>query len=409
MDHALKRAVLTGKLKLDRERLQMIMNTIKKILSRRFLCDEPCRLESHTARRRFFPRKKTQSGMALISVIFMTLFASTVSLSLASLLSNSSVGSVEDTQLQEAAYVADGGLHYILRKELRDSTDFTALNTATDIALGDGVFSVTYANQTAVTTDVIVTAQVQNSIYQIQQSVVKQYGTGSAISGYDVDLTASQDGSGTISGPANYINSFQSSDEYLFTSPPQTGDPPPTMSLATITAMTNTTISGDYTVPDGFSGYVHVTGNVTISGETTMSGIIVADGNILIDVNNQNLNVTGTLAAGGTITTDFKNGTVANLTAASVGGEMQPLLMAVGDIYFSQKQDSASVFKGLIWSGANVTIDLKQNDTLTILGSIIANGNVTIDSKQNSGVSVDFSTGNFFLPSSLLLSDWKNT
>src|SRR5690348_8316521 len=75
-----------------------------------------------------------RSGMALISAVFVTLFVSSLTVSLAALLANSSSGSVEDLQSQQSAYLADSGLHYILMKEFRNSTDFTTAATATNIS-----------------------------------------------------------------------------------------------------------------------------------------------------------------------------------------------------------------------------------------------------------------------------------
>lgn len=352
-------------------------------------------------------QRSSRTGMALISAVFVTLFVSSLSLSLAALLSNSSAGAVDDLQSQQTAYVADGGLHYILMKEFINSSDFTTANTASNVALGSGQFSVTYANLTATTADITVTSQVNQSISQIQQHVVKQYGTGSAISGADVTLTSSQFGGGSIDGPATYTQSFSGDAGYALNPAAVPGTAPPSVSLNSLIVMTSSTINGNYTVPDGFSGYVHVTGDVVINGDITMTGLIVADGNISLSANKDNITLNGTLAAGGNITTDFKNGSIVNLTAQALGGQMQPLMIAVGNIDFSQQQSTVSTFKGLIRAGGNITIDLKQSDTLSILGAIVANGNVVIDSKQSSNIGVSFNSGSAYLPGSVVLTSWK--
>jgi hypothetical protein len=375
----------------------MMINTIKNWMR------ETC---LRRRRSRGVPREG-RNGLALISAVFVTLFVSSVTLSLSSMLSNSSSGSVEDLQAQQAAYIVDGGMHYILTKSFRDSTDFTTIPTESNVALGSGTFSVTYSNRTASAADITVTSLVQNSAASIQQHVVKLYGTGSAISGADIDLSSSQNGGGSITGPTTYTSSFSGETDYVLSPAAAPGTDPGTVSLATLTAMTTSTVNGNYTVPNGFNGYVHVTGDVTISGTITMTGLIVADGNITLDANKKNITMTGTLAAGGNILTDFKNGAIVNLTAAAIGGQMPPLLLAVGNINFKQFQDSASTFKGLIRAGGNVTIELKQQDTLNVLGAIIANGDLTVDSKQNSSVGVNFGSGSSYLPSSLILSSWK--
>jgi len=374
----------------------MIINTIKNWIRVGGRQRRRCRCVSGDGRR----------GLALISAVFVTLFVSSLTLSLSSMLSNSSSGSVEDLQAQQAAYLVDGGMHYILTKSFRDSTDFTTIATESNVALGAGTFSVTYANRTASAADITVTSLVQNSAASIQQHVSKTYGTGSAISGADIDLNSAQNGGGSITGPTTYTSSFSGETAYTLSPAAAAGTDPGTVSLATLTAMTTSTVNGNYTVPNGFNGYVHVTGDVTIAGTVTMTGLIVADGNIHLDANNKNITMTGTLAAGGNISTDFKKGVV-NLTATAIGGQMPPLLLAVGNINFKQFQDSASTFKGLIRAGGDVTIELKQQDSLTILGAVIANGDLTVDSKQNSNVGVNFGSGSSYLPSSLILSSWK--
>jgi len=352
-------------------------------------------------------RAACRRGFALISSVFVTLFVSSLTLSLASLLSTSATGAVEALQSQQSAYLADGGMHYILMKEFMNSTDFTTASTATNVSLGAGQFSVTYANRTTSAADITVTSQVRNSVSTIQQHVVKLYGTGSAVSGADIDLSSAQNGGGVITGPTTYTSSFSGETSFTLSPAAAAGTDPGTVSLANLTAMTTSTHIGDYTVPNNFNGYLHVTGNVTIAGTITMTGLIVADGNITLNANNKNITLTGTLAAGGNISTDFKNGAIINLTATAIGGQIPPLMLAIGNINFTQKQDSASTFKGLIRAGGNVVIDLKQNDTLNILGAVVANGDLTVDSKQNSSVGVSFGSGSSYLPSTLILSSWK--
>jgi len=362
----------------------------------------------NSGQRRKTDLAKSRRGFALISSVFVTLFVSSITLSLASLLSTSSTGAVEDLQSQQAGYVADGGLHYILMKEFKNSSDFTTASTASNVALGAGQFSVTYANRTATAVDITVTSQVANSVCQIQQHVVKQSATSNALhSGANTQLTSSQSGGGTITGPSTYAGNFSSDAGYTLSPAATHGSAPAAVSLTALRALTTSTINGNYTVPNGFNGYVRVTGNVTISGTITMTGLIVADGNITISENKTSLVLNGTLAAGGNIEADFKNGGVNVLTAQSLGGQMQPLLLAGGNIQIDQKQNTTGTYKGLIQAGGNVEIALKQTDTMTILGGIVASGNVQVDSKQSSVFSVNLSSGSAFLPNTFVLSSWR--
>ncbi len=352
--------------------------------------------------------KKNCQGFALISAVFTTLMVSAMTLSLASFMSVGSSGSVDDLQSQQAAYVADGGLHYILMKELKNSTDFTSAAADSNVALGQGQFSVSYANRTTTSADVTVTAQVGNSVCQVQQHVVKQSGAGGALSGATLSLSSSQGGGGEIVGPISYTSGFSADAGYEFSATASQGSAPAAVSMTPYVALTTSTITGDYTVPDGFNGYVHVTGNATINGNTTMTGMVVADGDISVNANGQTVTINGTLAAGGNITTDFKTSAVATLTAQSVGGQMQPALVAVGNISMAQKQDTIVTLSGLIRAGGNVSVSIKQDTQLIILGAVMANGNVSVDSKQDSDLTLDFSAGGPFLSgNNLLLTQWK--
>jgi len=358
-----------------------------------------------------------EKGLSLASVIFTILILGAIGLSMSPVVSTVSRSSVLELQGEQAFFVAEGGLQYILQAAFQTSNDFTTVGSSptgapfggTPITLSPGQFWVQYANLTTNTADVTATGKVGNSVRQVQQSITKVYSTsGGFHSGGSTTLGSDQGGGGQVIGPVTYGTSFSADAGYTLTDTAQQGAPPPPVSLTSLIGFTTSTITGNYTLPTNYSGNLHVTGNVTINTPGTITGIVVADGSINITVQqNQTLNLNGTLAAGGDMTLNFQQYTSGTFTAQPVGGNLQPLLVAVHDINFSDFQFATTTFNGLILAGNNVDFKLRQSDTMTINGGVTAGGDITSDSKQGSVLTVNFDGGTQYLGSSLKLTSWK--
>jgi cytoskeletal protein CcmA (bactofilin family) len=334
---------------------------------------------------------KESKGFSLISVIFALIGLSLLALTLGSLLGNRARGSVEDLQGQQAFFVADGGLQYILMSEFRYDQDFSNNISPTGNpygpggkALGMGQFWAQYANQSLSSVDVIITGRVGNSVRVIRQSVAKTpYQLGSDLySGKHVTLS----GRGTANGGI-YAEGIISTPPPSFTvnGVMVQGTNLPNIPVDVTTIVTNIkngapqTISGTYALPSNFNGYIRVTGNVTIPDGTTVTGTVSTDGNIYVL---GALNLQGTLAASGNI----EASEIKNSVYQPQNGQTLPVLVSEGNIFLTAGDGYSPNVTGQITVGGNLLMEKILNGTFTFTGGISVNNNVTITGPTSGGM-----------------------
>lgn len=350
-----------------------------------------------------------EQGLTLISVVFVMLALSTMGLTLHQATSNRSASSMEDYDSTRAFYIADAGMEYVLAKEFAESSDFTTANTVNDISLNGGDFSSSYSSLSTNSGEVIITAQRANSVRQIRQMVQRVSGApGAMMSGGNIDLVQSQAGTGFISGDVFYAGSYNASPAYNLSGSAQSGPAPAALDMEPYASMTTSTHNGNLVVSGNYTGSVHVTGDVTIAGPTSINGAIFADGNITISVqHNETLAVTGMLAANGNINGTFQHSSTCHFEPALSGPNIPPILVAQGDINLDFRQESVSLFQGLIRAGGDISLALRQEDQVSIEGALVANGNITLDVKQTTSLDLDFNAGYAYMSSYLSLTGWK--
>jgi len=361
---------------------------------------------------------KHSEGFSVISLIFGMLLLSAIGMNMSPLVSTKAMSELAYLKGQEAFYVAEGGLDYILAKEFMNDgdSDFStnvsptgAPFGGTPIALGQGQFWVVYLNLTKDSGDVLVTARVGNSVRQVQQTINRASLAASALqSGGNTDLSESQSGGGLIEGDISYGGNFSSDPGYSILGNIAGGAQPPAVDLTTLINLTTSTYTGNLTIDGNYSNNTHVTGDVDIEDEGTITGIIVADGDVTIDVKQSGFrNVTGTIAAAGNISGNFKQQSVATFQPQAAGGAMQPMFYAGGNIELDFHQQTTVTFRGLIHAGGNIDLKLRQQDSVSVEGALMANGNIEVDSKQQSFLTIDKEAGGVFLDGGYNVEKWQ--
>src|SRR5262245_56644537 len=116
--------------------------------------------------------------MAFIVVVLGMLLFGSLGLSLVSTTTSERVGQVDDVTAAQAFYVAEGGLQYLIMKQLSGDQNFSdnvsptgAPFGGTPVSLGNGQFGVEYLSQATDSAQVRITARVGNAVRTIRQAV----------------------------------------------------------------------------------------------------------------------------------------------------------------------------------------------------------------------------------------------
>lgn len=336
-----------------------------------------------------------EKGFSLVSVVFVMLALGTMSMSLNQATSTRAVSSVEDMNGVEAFYAADGALQYVIARYFMEDTNFSDNSPPSNFTLGDATITVAYPSLATYEATVQVTAQVGNSIRQVQQDVSHALAVNKPMfSGGDVNISGQQiciwflclpsgytnadiGAGGTITHPTHFwVNGTKTQGMIV--------NLPEVNTQALIPIATTSTHTGDLTVGPGvYDADIHATGNVTILDNTVVNGNIVSDGDITV---NGDVAVIGTLAAGGSI-----NGALAENSAfvAQEGpnGEVLPALIAEDNVEV-QVQGLGTLISGLVVAGNNISITsnvadldafaLLDIDVMIIDGATIAGNDLII-------------------------------
>lgn len=357
-----------------------------------------------------------QKGFALLSVVFAMLAFSVVGLSVGSMVSVQANRTLADYQGQQAFYVADGGLQYILKNEFENDADSDFSNNTSptaspygspSISLGDGEFWAQYSSVTQTSADVTVTAKVGNAIRAIRQTVTATPGTGLgyADASYSHGNFNVGGGNGVVNGSVRAAGNINIGSGWTVsgTTTPNSYMSFTLFNLSTYTALTDSTISGNYTLPVNYTGNIYVTGNLTIADNSNISGIIVSAGNITI---NSNVSVTGTIAAAG----NFNGSNESNIVlqwAAGPSGEILPALTAGGNINLGVAKNGSVSVNGYMLCNGNLNFTTQKNATLTINGFTLAAGNSNFSNQGIVTVNYDSALGGSGGTGTIDFSDWR--
>jgi len=360
---------------------------------------------------------KSQKGFSIISIVFCLLAFGILGLTMTPMVALSSRGSVSSNQGQEAFFVANGGLQYILQNSFAEDSDLSDNISptgspfgGTSITLGTGEFWVEYSNLTATSADITVTGRVGNSVRKIVQS----------ITGGDVAISKAVDagngiqlvGDGEVDGDIEYSNNLDNNLYTINGNINSGGSAPPVVNLTSLINQTTSVHSGDLRIDGDYTGNVHVTGTVEIK-KGTITGIIVADNDVIINAK-RDITVLGTLASGNSIDIQrVKNATFE--PQMGPGGVMNPALIAANNIVMfvvrEAKEDTDITIQGLIHAGSTVDFILNADgSSLLIEGAVIGGNDVKFKSEQGGYVTLDFEAGQDYLspiPGSLMLGEWK--
>lgn len=334
-------------------------------------------------------RHKTgQKGFAIGAVIVSILILSGIGASMSPIWSTASRTAVLEKEAQEAFYVAQGGLQYVLAKEFFTSMDFSTASTVSNKTLGDGQFSASFSNLTETTAVVTVTSNVGGSERVLRQSIsmlypvnLLSYGAG------DTDIT----GPGTINGDMGGGGTVAISGDVTVN-----GDITQGMSqtvpdvnfddMADTLDAQGDRHEGDLVITGFFFDSVHATGDVTIEDGALIMGTVVADGDVTMG---DNLWVSGHVAAGGNMdATELRNSRFGPPIFFSDPFEGQPVLQSKGDMALAS--DGLGTFiTGVILSEGDISIVTEEphegewGEVLYINGAIYGQGDITLDINEH--------------------------
>ncbi len=362
---------------------------------------------------------KNQQGFSLVTVIFVMLVLGSMGVGLSSSLSPQVVSSNMQNQGDQAFFIADGGLQYVIKEYFADDSDFSD-NVAptpapfgnTPITLGSGQFWVEYSGQSSTATTVTVTSRVGSSVRAVQQTVTKP---ASASGPYAYALHGNgnlsmQGGTGVIDGDLSAGGNISKQDDWTINGATyaQNSEDAPDIDLDDYIAMTSSTYNGNLAISGNYNTSIRVTGNLTINSNTTINANIVANGNITIG---SNVTINGFVAAGGNIS--MNNETGLNFSGAVIGPEGTALavLAANGNISMNTAKNGSASVNGYIVTGGNMSFNAGKDSTLAINGFVLAHGNASISNQgivtitYDENLAISASSGGS--GSGLTLSGWK--
>jgi len=356
---------------------------------------------------------KSQKGFSILSVIFCLMAFSALGLTMAPMVSVSSRGSVSSNQGQEAFFVANGGVQYILQNSFADDPNYSdnvsptgAPFGGTPITLGTGEFWVEYSNLTPISADVTVTGRVGNSVRKVKQSVT-------AITilmeiGLQADGNVYLEGDGHITGDVEYTGTLDDG-HYTINGDTNSGSGPPAVDLASLISQTTSFHSGNFTINGNYTGNLHVTGKLTIEGNGTITGVIVADNDVHIEAGD--LTVLGTIASGNSMEVKkLENATFEAQMGAS--GVMNPVLVAHNDMKWDiDRNDVDVIVRGLVHAGNAMELKFKgSNSTLLIEGATWSGNDSKFKSDDGADLTIDLDAGQAYLPQfneGVTMDEWK--
>ena len=325
--------------------------------------------------------------------------------------SNHSWISVASQDSYKAFHVADGGMRYIVTKDVLGDSDLSDNTSSTGtpfggtpISLGNGQFWVEYSNLTAETADIKVTAKVGEGVRTIQQSISYSGANNNALhAGNGVALIGT---TGTVDGDIEYDNSLLN--EFTVTGGIASGgNIPPSAVLQPLIDQTTSTHFGDLTINGNYTGDVRVTGTLTIEGSGTITGVIVSDNDIIINAGM--VTMVGTLAAANTIDIQQLTGGTFQPQAAPVFG-MNPALIALNDVKLNLSDNNVNVLiQGLVHAGNTVDFIISgDGSNLTHEGAVFASNDVKFETSGSGGnILVDVAAGAAFLNPVVKITNWK--
>jgi len=356
-------------------------------------------------------------GFTLAAVVFTMLALSAVGATMTATLSNQTMKFVNDYQAQQAFYVADSGLQYVMAEYFQGDLNYSDNTAPTPspyntgaIDFGSGEFWVEYVAVTPTTATVRVTARVENSVRSIEQEIEQiiplSYtfaGTNNLILGGSGTLNGDVSAGGSVNVNNGFVVNgtiYQDNDIEL-----------PEVDLASFIALTtDTDTGGTLNVAGNYTNDIYATGNVNIQNNANVTGIIVSDGNISIG---QDVTLNGTLAAGGNIVSNALKD--ANLTwQPGPQGQVLPVLAAEGNINLTAKEagptPTTATITGMLIAEGNINLNKIQDSTLALNGFMFAHG--TSDSSSASGegntiINYDSSLANSVAEDNIRIKSWK--
>lgn len=360
--------------------------------------------------------QKGERGFSLITVVFVMLALSSLGIGLTTNLSTMSHGSIEELDYHKVFYVADGGLQTVLSQQFLGDTDYSDNVAPTPapyevggIALGDGTFWVEYSSQSVDAVTLTVTAQINNSIRIVRQTITKPPSEAFGYAMYSQDNMNINGGNGTINGSISSGGNISNNDGWTINggqSSSNTVELPEVNVVEDYSPYTDSSHAGDLTISGEYNQNIYVTGNVTIAAGTTINGIIVTAGNAEIG---DNVTLNGMLAATGNI------GSAPNVEGINFTGTTNslnavlPLLVAEGSITMNTAKDTTVEIDGYIMAEGSIHLNTGKDSTLVIDGLLISHnlvqinnqGNVTLNYDAAMAANLSSGTG------SITLSDWQ--
>jgi len=335
---------------------------------------------------------KNEQGIVLIAVILGMLILSIIGITMASLIQHQMTGSIAKMQSAQAFYVADGGFQFILKTEFDGDTNLSDNVSPTDppfganaISLGQGKFWVEYSNPQFESIDVKVTAQVGDSVREVEASITRDGFGFNAATIVDGNLTiATSDG--TIVGDVIFTGENYNVDPNITVTGSIINDPDiivPTIDLPTYKAMTTTTHIGNLVLTNTtYTGDVRVTGNLIVNNSVTINGLMYVEG--AVNINGSNMVVNGTLVGEGNINIK-NNATDATITAQPIDADHHmPAIVCQGTLSISA--DNTTIY-GLVYTGQVGTISNISNFSIT--GTFISKNNTSISNITNLSIVFD--------------------
>jgi hypothetical protein len=286
-------------------------------------------------------------GVSLIAAIFIMVAFSLMGLVAVSLVGTQANISVYAMQSEQALYLAEAGIEYAKRHDLKDDDDWsdnTGIPEASAITIGPGSFYYQYTAQDADDATILFTGKVGVVTRKISLDLVRSLVDGAIYAGGEIQ---------TWNSPGLDID----------------GDVVPNVndddmpSIGSLQAPV-TNISGNYTfdssTPDG---NYYITGNLNIDSDVTFNGDVIVEGNISM-LNEENITITGSLIAYGNI--DFKMTDNVNITG---------LVYAGGDLSgnFDLKMGANVTITGVVIAGNKVDLkNIDENVTITFDADAVA-------------------------------------
>ncbi|MFH1414390.1 MAG: hypothetical protein ABIG56_06045 [Candidatus Omnitrophota bacterium] len=313
----------------------------------------------------------SKKATGIIAVIFIVLMASVMGATITSLLGTDTGGSIYYLQSQQAFFIAEGGIQYVLDKLRLDEEYRASLSTVTE-DLGPGSFSVDVVDQGSGEYTITSTGTVGHSSRQVAQSVdYTSLLLDQTIHGDGSSVNFSSTTSSTVVGAVSCHVSVVGYGGVTITGEITEGLARlhPSLDFSYYAGIADTYSTSNLTFANGtYNGVYYTTKKATIGNNVTLNGSIIAAGSIDFNDKADNVQISQSnnypaLASGSAI-----NSSCSGPPSQRVGLQN-------------------STINGLIFSAGNVTFNYMQNTTFN--GSVLADGNLNFQSGSNWTIAYD--------------------